>query len=425
MDITTVFGTVVPGSSPGGGTMEKSLPFTKDQIETLANEHPTPFYIYDEQGIRKSARALIDAFTWNVGFKEYFAVKATPNPTILRILAEEGCGADASSLAELVLCEKVGIVGENIIFTSNDTPLEEFSKAKALGALINLDDLSHLAYIEESIGLPDVLSFRYNPGGEGGNLLIGNPQDAKFGLTRPQLIDAYGKAKAAGVSRFGLHAMIACNKLDVEYFVQNARMLFEIATEVKGKHGIELEFINLGGGIGIPYVPGEREIDIRSVSEGIRREYEAADLSAKLFMECGRYLTGPHGYLVSRVRHIKDTYKLYAGLDASMANLMRPGMYGAYHHISVLGREGEDATHTYDVTGSLCENNDKFAIDRPLPELSRGDVLVIHDAGAHGHSMGFTYNGKLRSAEFLLTKGEFTMIRRAETLEDHFATLNF
>lgn len=407
--------------------MQKNVPFTKDHILSLAGKHPTPFYIYDEAGIRRSARTLIDAFAWNPRFKEYFAVKALPNPSILSILKEEGCGADCSSLPELILAQQVGIIGENIMFTSNDTPATEFAEAKKLGAIINLDDIGHVAYIEKHVGLPDLLSFRYNPGAErSGNVLIGKPEEAKFGVTRTQLFDAFRAAQENGVTRFGLHTMVASNELNAEYFVDTARMLFEIASELRTSHGTQLEFINLGGGIGIPYRPDQEEADLTAISAGVRALYEKHDLAPiKLFMECGRYITGPHGYLVSTVRHLKETYRHYAGLDASMANLMRPGMYGAYHHITVLGKEAAPQTSVYDVTGSLCENNDKFAIQRALPELDEGDIVVIHDAGAHGHSMGFNYNGKLRSAEFLMQGSDFKMIRRAETTDDYFATLHF
>lgn len=410
----------------------KKVPFTRKQIEGLIKQHPTPFYIYEEAGIRKTARELVESFAWNNGFKQYFAVKATPNPSILEIVKEEGHGADCSSLPELELAERVGIRGENIMFTSNDTPAIEFQKARALGAIINLDDIRHIEFLEKHAGLPDMLSFRYNPGPlREGNQIIGNPSEAKFGMTKEQIIESYGIAKKKGVKRFGLHTMVVSNELREDYFIETARMLFDLAHEIREKAGVELEFINLGGGLGIPYRPEQPAIDLTTVSARIRELYEnAVDKRTmpptKLFMECGRYITGPHGYLVSTVRHIKDTYKKYVGLDASMANLMRPAMYGAYHHITVLGKEGAPKNHTYDVVGSLCENNDKFAIDRELPEIEPDDIVVIHDAGAHGHAMGFNYNGKLRSAEFLLSpNGEFKMIRRAETSDDYFATLKF
>ena len=407
--------------------MEKKAPFTKEQIAKLVEKYPTPFYIYGEEGVRASARKLIGAFSWNAGFKEYFAVKATPNPSILNLLKKEGCGADCSSLPELILAEQVDMKGEEIMFTSNDTSANEFIKAKELGAIINVDDISHIPYLEKHAGLPGFLSFRYNPGStRTGNSIIGKPEEAKFGLTKEQLFEAYKIAKEKGITRFGLHTMLASNELDFQYFVDTAGMLFDLAKEIEKEIGITLEFINLGGGIGIPYKPGQKEINLTELSKEIEKLYNDRNLSPlKLFMECGRYITGPHGYLVTKVRHLKETYKKYAGLDASMADLMRPGMYGAYHHISVLGKENETVTNNYDVTGSLCENNDKFAIDRELPILEVDDFVLIHDVGAHGHSMGFNYNGKLRPAEFLLKEDVFTMIRRAETIADYFSTLNF
>src|SRR3989344_3768357 len=410
----------------------KTLPFTKEHIEGLVTKYPTPFYIYNEAGIRQTARDIVAGFSWNKGFKQYFAVKATPNPAILGILKEEGSGADCSSLPELELAERAGITGENIMFTSNDTPRDEFKKARELGAIINLDDVRHIEFLEKHAGLPEILSFRYNPGPlREGNAIIGNPKEAKFGMTKDQLLEAYAGAKSKGVKRFGLHTMVASNELREEYFVETARMLFALAHEIRENAGVELEFINLGGGLGIPYKPDESAIDMKSMSARIRGLYDDAVAknlmhAVKLYTEYGRYITGSHGYLVSTVRHIKETYKKYAGLDACMANLMRPAMYGAYHHITVLGKENEPKTLTCDVVGSLCENNDKFAIDRELPEIESGDIVVLHDAGAHGHTMGFNYNGKLRSAEFLQTpNGEFKMIRRAETSDDYFATLKF
>lgn len=409
----------------------KSLPFNKSKISELIKEYPTPWHIYDEAGIRKTAKALYRAFDWANGFCNYYAVKALPNPAILKIIKDEGMGADCSSLAELVLAEKVGFKGEQIMFTSNDTSQEEFKKAHEFGAVINLDDISHIESLEQAIGkLPELLCFRFNPGAERtGNEIIGNPVEAKYGLTREQLIDAVGICKTKGVKRFGIHTMLASNELDPSYFVMTARMMFELALQIKTSHNIEVEFINLGGGFGIPYNPDQEPLDLQAVSDGIKDQYIAMlggrGMKPKLFFECGRYVTGPHGYLVSTVLHLKHTYRDYVGLDASMANLMRPGMYGAYHHISVLGKEEAPQTHIYDVTGSLCENNDKFAVQRLLPQVEIGDILVIHDTGAHGHSMGFNYNGKLRSAELLLrTDGEVKLIRRAETLDDHFATLN-
>ena len=405
----------------------KPLPFSAERIRELIEKYPTPFYLYDEAGIRAAARQLIDNFAWNPGFKEFFSVKATPNPTILKILKEEGCGADCSSLPELILAERANIVGEDIILTSNDTPADEFIKARELGAFINLDDLTHLSFLQKNAGLPELISFRYNPGTTEGNAIIGNPKEAKFGVTKPQLFEGYQQAQQLGVKRFGLHTMVASNELDPEYFINTAKMIFDVAEEVQTKLGITFEFINLGGGLGIPYKPDQKELDLHYISSQIQTWYNDHNLApTTIFMESGRYITGPHGYLISQVRHIKDTYKKYVGLDASMADLMRPGMYDAYHHITVLGKDDLPANQIYDVTGSLCENNDKFAIDRQLPKIEIADTLVIHDVGAHGHAMGFTYNGKLRAAELLLQKdGSVKMIRRAETIDDYLATLNF
>ncbi len=406
--------------------MIKTVPFSKDELEKLLRLHPTPLYIYDEQGIRQTAQRLLKAFSWSPEFKEYFAVKATPNHHILSILKDEGCGADCSSLAELLLAERIGLSKEDVMFTSNDTPAGEYIKAKALGAIINLDAFEDIAFLEEHAGLPEMLSFRYNPGPvRDGNVIIGKPEEAKFGMTHGQLIEAYRVASAKGVKRFGLHTMVASNERQVEYFVETARMLFDIVREVRDELGITIELVNFGGGIGIPYRPEDKEVDIEALAMSVKNLYESYQLAPlKLAMECGRYITGPHGYLVSRVRHLKETYRKYVGLDATMANLMRPGMYGAYHHITVLGKENAPTDEIYDVVGSLCENNDKFAIERKLPHMELDDVIVIHDAGAHGHAMGFNYNGKLRSAEFLMKPDQsFTMIRRAETMEDLFATL--
>lgn len=408
----------------------KTVPFTKEQMEKIAKIYPTPLHIYDEQAIRKHAQRFREAFSILPGFREYFAVKATPNPSILRVLKEEGFGADCSSLPELMLSEQVGITGEQIMFTSNDTPAKEYKKAKELGAIINLDDITHIEYLEKEVGLPKLVCFRFNPGPErSGNAIIGEPQEAKYGFTRAQLFEGYKMLLAKGVQHFGLHTMVCSNELNPRYFAQTATMLFELAVEIKKRLGIELEFLNLGGGIGIPYRPEQEAVDYTVLAKMIADEYErllsAADLRPNIYLECGRAITGPFGYLVTRAIHEKHTYKEYIGCDATMANLMRPGMYGAYHHITVLGKEQQPATETYDVTGSLCENNDKFAIDRKLPKIERSDLLVIHDAGAHGHAMGFNYNGKLRSAELLLKEdGSVKLIRRAETIEDYFATLN-
>lgn len=410
----------------------KTTPFTREQLEDLASRYPTPFYIYDESAIRANARHLYEAFGWADDFKEYFAVKATPNPHIVRVLQEEGCGADCSSMAELVISERLGITGEDVMFTSNNTQAYEYQKASDLGALINLDDLSHIDFLDQNVGLPEVVCFRYNPGPlREGNAIIGNPEEAKYGFTREQLFEGYQTLKERGVQRFGLHTMVASNELNADFFVETARMVFQIAQEVHDRLGIRLEFVNLGGGIGIPYKPEQEPVDLVAVSQGIRKAYEEM-IEAKglhplrILMENGRMMTGPYGYLVTRVIHHKQIYKDYVGVDACMANLMRPGMYGAYHHITAVGKEDAAADRVVDVVGSLCENNDKFAIDRALPALETGDLLVIHDAGAHGHSMGFQYNGKLRCAEFLMDgDGTVTQIRRAETLEDYFSTVDF
>ncbi|KLU59182.1 diaminopimelate decarboxylase [Peptococcaceae bacterium CEB3] len=411
----------------------KNLPFTKEQLEQIIAEYGSPFHIYDEQAIRENARRLIKAFAWAPEFEEYFAVKATPNPYILKVLREEGFGADCSSLAELILAEKAGICEENIMLTSNDTPAEEYEKARALGAIINLDDISHIDYLEKYAGLPEMLSFRYNPGPlrAGGNAIIGNPEEAKYGLTGEQLLQAYRIAQAKGVRRFGIHTMVISNELDPAYFIETAKMMFDLVVFIYRELGIWIEMVNLGGGIGIPYRPEEEAVDLEFVAQGIREAYENTIVAEglhplKLAMECGRMITGPYGYLVAKVLHKKEIYRDYVGLDASMANLMRPAIYGAYHHLTVMGKEDWPQDHIYDVTGSLCENNDKFAVQRPLPRIDIGDVVVIHDTGAHGHAMGFNYNGKLRSAELLLgPDGRVKLIRRAETLEDHFATLDF
>jgi len=410
--------------------MEKLLPFTQDQVVQWTNKYPTPFYVYDENAIRNVCKRLNTAFSWAPAFKEYFAVKALPNPAILAVLKEEGLGADCSSLAELLLAERVGLRGEDIMFTANNVPAEDFQLARKLGAIINLDDITHIEFLEQVAGLPDILCFRYNPGPlRAGNAIIGKPEEAKYGLTKEQLFQAYRMAKEKGVKRFGLHTMIASNELDPQYFVETAAMLFDLVRELSETLNIAFEFINMGGGIGIPYRPEQVEVNLETIGVGVAQLFKeklqgTRFQSLRITMECGRVITGPYGYLITKVIHKKDIYKQYMGVDACMANLMRPGMYGAYHHITVLGKESRALDHVYDITGSLCENNDKFAIDRQLPELEIGDVLVIHDAGAHGHAMGFNYNGKLRSAEFLLQPdGAIRMIRRAETIADHFATL--
>ena len=411
----------------------KELPFTVQELEKIAAKWPTPFHIYDEKAILSNARKLKEAFRWNKGFREFFAVKACPNPYLMELLKTEGFGSDCSSLPELMLAEAVGNVGESIMFTSNDTPAEEFVRAKELGAIINLDDITHLEYVEKVCGsLPELMCCRWNPGPlKGGNAIIGKPEEAKYGFTREQLVEAYSKMKAKGVKRFGLHTMVASNELDAQYIIDTATILFDQIVEISKEVGITFEFVNIGGGIGIPYKPEQKAMDFETVSRGIEKAYKTHLLDkghpdVKLYMECGRCITGPYGYLVARVRHLKDTYKRYVGLDACMANLMRPALYGAYHHITVPAKADKPANVKYDVTGSLCENNDKFAIDRMLPEVEIGDLIVIHDAGAHGHAMGFQYNGKLRSAELLLREdGSVKEIRRAETVEDYFATLDF
>ena len=413
---------------------EKIFPFTQLQIEEIIEEYPTPIYIYDEKGIRESARSLQNAFSWVApAFKNYFAVKATPNPYILEILKEEGNGADCSSLPELMLAKSVGLTEEDIMFTSNDTPAEEFKEARKMNAIINLDDITHIEFLEQHASIPELICFRYNPGAsKSGNNIIGKPEEAKYGLTKEQIMDAYKIMVNKGVKRFGLHTMVASNELNPTYFIDTAKMLFDLVIQISQTHSIQFEFVNLGGGIGIPYKPGQEAASLEEISAGVKNEYEKKIVEKglhplRIVMECGRLITGHHGYLVTTVRHVASKHKEYVGVDASMANLMRPGIYGtAYHHISVLGKENVNADHTYDVTGSLCENNDKFAVNRQLPKVERGDIVIIHDAGAHGHSMGFQYNGKLRSAELLLKEnGKVELIRRAETVQDYFQTLNF
>lgn len=406
--------------------MNKTLPFNKSFIQKVIKKYPTPFHIYDEKGIRETARKF--------PFKNYFAVKANPNPYILKILKEEGMGADCSSLPELILAEKVGFKGEDIMFTSNDTPANEFKKAYEMGAIINLDDISHIEMMEQVAGIPDVICFRYNPGPSrkhSGNAIIGEPQEAKYGLTKEQILKAYKIMKDKGVKRFGLHTMVVSNELRNDAFLETAKMIFELVGDVSKILGIRFEFVNLGGGVGIPMKPDQRPVDLNYISHEIQKLYQTVIEKKglgplKIVMECGRAITGPHGYLVASVIHLKQTYKDFVGLDASMANLMRPAMYGAYHHETILGKENKKPTHTYDVTGNLCENNDKFAIDRKLPKIEVGDIIVIHDTGAHGYAMGFNYNGKLRSAELLVRPdGKVVQIRRPETADDYFATLDF
>ena len=411
---------------------EKILPFRKEKVLEAIKKYPTPFHIYDERAIRQNARHFLKAFGILEGFKQFFAVKATPNPYILKIMQQEGFGLDCSSFSELVMAERMGFEGEEIMFSSNDTPAEDFVKAKELGAIINLDDISHIEFLEKAAELPNLICFRYNPGpARKGNPIIGKPEEAKYGLTREQMIEAYKITKAKGVKRFGMHTMIVSNELNEDYFIETAKMMFELAVEVYKKTGIKMEFINLGGGIGIAQKPEEEPVSYDRIARGVKKAYEEIIVKNKLhptriFTECGRVITGPYGYLITKVRHLKHIYRDYVGTDASMANFMRPALYGAYHHITVLGKENAPKNHVYDVTGSLCENNDKFAINRNLPEIVPGDILVIHDTGAHGFAMGFNYNGKLRSAELLLrSDGSITRIRRAENVEDYFATLDF
>jgi len=411
--------------------MQKTVPFTKKQIEDLARKHPTPFHIYDQKAIEENLKDFNNAFSWVPNFKEYYAVKACPNPEILKILHKHGAGADCSSMAELVIAEMVGLKGEEIMFTSNDTPAEEFKKAKELGAIINFDDISHIPFFLEHVGaVGEIACCRYNPGAlREGNAIIGNPEEAKYGMTKEQLFSAYKMLKDAGVKKFGLHTMVASNELDPMYFVETAKMLFELVVDIENELGIEFDFVNIGGGIGIPYKPEDNKVDYNLISKEVQKIYNdmfsARKRPLNIVAEMGRMITGPYGYLVTKVRHVKNTYKQYIGLDACMADLMRPALYGAYHHITILGKEKETDLQSVDVTGSLCENNDKFAIDRLLPAtIERGDIVVIHDTGAHGYAMGFNYNGMLRHAEFLLQPdGTFKMIRRAETLDDYFATL--
>ena len=407
-----------------------------EQLETIAAQYPTPFHIYNEAGIRDTARALYKAFAWNPGYREYFAVKATPNPQILKLLKEEGCGVDCSSLTELMMAQRCGFAGEEIMFSSNDTPAQEFALAAQLGATINLDDISHIDFLKDTIGyIPKKISCRYNPGGtftlgesEEGFQVMDNPGQAKYGLTREQMTQAFRRLKELGAEEFGIHAFLASNTLSNEYYPALAAILFRTAVELKEETGCRITFINLSGGVGVPYRPEQPANDIAVIGAGVRRAYEEILVPAgmgdvALCTELGRFMLAPHGHLVTRVLHEKKTYKDYIGVDACAANLMRPAMYGAYHHITVMGKEDAPCDHMYDVTGALCENNDKFAIDRMLPEIRIGDLLVIHDTGAHGHAMGYQYNGRLRSAELLLQPdGSVRLIRRAETPEDYFAT---
>ena len=415
--------------------MSSDFPLSHAQLVELAKKFPTPFYIYDEKAIRENVKYFYKAFSIFPSFTEYFAVKALPNPYILKVLESEGCGGDCSSLPELMLCEKSGITGRRIMFTSNDTPAQEFVYAQKLGAIINLDDITHIDFLKNALGgkLPDTICFRYNPGPlkEGGNSIIGKPEEAKYGLTKEQMIHAYKICKAEGVKHFGIHTMVASNELNPDFFVDTARIVFELILEVQKECGVNIEFADIGGGVGIPYRPGQKKVDLDYVAKGIKVLYDKMIVPAgldplKLCFECGRPITGPYGWLVTKAIHEKNIYRNYIGVDASMADLMRPGMYGAYHEVTVSGKENAPKDYVYDVSGSLCENCDKFAVQRTLPKIEMGDLLIIHDAGAHGRAMGFNYNGKLRAGELLLrSDGTVKEIRRRETIEDYFATLDF
>ena len=414
--------------------MAEKIPFVnKEQLDEIAAHYATPFYLYDEAGIRKTARLVNQAFAWNKGFKEYFAVKATPNPTILKILREEGCGADCSSYTELIMADAVGFKNNEIMFSSNATPAEDFQLARKLNVTINLDDITHIAFLEKVADIPDTISCRFNPGGHFAieNNIMDNPGDAKYGLTRAQMTEAFKILLQKGVKHFGMHAILASNTVNNDYYPELAKILFKTAVELKEETGAHIEFINLSGGVGIPYKPEQEGNDILAIGEGVRKAYEEILVPAgmddvKIFTEMGRFMLGPHGALIAKAIHEKHTYKEYIGLDACAANLMRPAIYGSYHHITVMGKENVPCDHKYDVTGGLCENNDKFAIDRMLPKIDIGDLLFIHDAGAHGFAMGYNYNGKLRSAEVLLKEdGSTELIRRAETPADYFATFDF
>lgn len=415
--------------------MSSDFPLSHAQLVELAKKFPTPFYIYDEKAIRENVKYFYKAFSIFPSFTEYFAVKALPNPYILKVLESEGCGGDCSSLPELMLCEKSGITGRRIMFTSNDTPAQEFVYSQKLGAIINLDDITHIDFLKNALGgkLPDTICFRYNPGPlkEGGNSIIGKPEEAKYGLTKEQMIQAYKICKAEGVKHFGIHTMVASNELNPDFFVDTARIVFELILEVQKECGVNIEFADLGGGVGIPYRPGQKKVDLDYVAKGIKVLYDKMIVPAgldplKLCFECGRPITGPYGWLVTKAIHEKNIYRNYIGVDASMADLMRPGMYGAYHEVTVSGKENAPKDYVYDVSGSLCENCDKFAVQRSLPKIEMGDLLIIHDAGAHGRAMGFNYNGKLRAGELLLrSDGTVKEIRRRETIEDYFATLDF
>jgi diaminopimelate decarboxylase len=411
----------------------KKIPVAEAKLREIIAEYGTPFHLYIEKDMRANAQKLLQAFSWAPAFKEYFAVKALPNPYILKLLKGEGFGADCSSYPELVLAQKVGLAGHEICFTSNNTPAKEFVKARELGAIINLDDITHIDFLAQAAGLPDILSFRYNPGSlrKTGNSIIGYPEEAKYGMTKDDIFQAIDILRGQGVNRFGLHTMVVSNETNVEYLWETAKMMFGLAVEIKEKTGVVPEFINLGGGIGIPYRPEDKPVDLMAFGNGVKKLYQQIMVPAgmdkvQISLESGRMITGPYGYVVTTAIHHKNIYKKYIGVDACMADLMRPALYGAYHHITVLGKENAPLDHVYDVTGSLCENNDKFAVNRALPEIVEGDIIILHDSGAHGYAMGFNYNGKLRSKELLLQEnGQVKQIRRAETIDDLFATLDF
>lgn len=412
--------------------MEKKPFVTLEKLQEIDKVYPTPYHIYDEKGIRENARKVKQAFAWNKGFKEYFAVKATPNPALINILKEEGCGVDCSSMTELMLAKAMDFDGSSIMFSSNDTPAEEFAYANKINATINLDDFTHIDFLENICGIPETISCRFNPGGYFtiANSIMDNPGDAKYGFTKDQIIEGFKILKSKGAKYFGIHSFLASNTVTNEYYPSLAKILFELAVEIKEKTGCQIKFINLSGGIGIPYRPDQEPNDVLAIGEGVRKVYEEVLVPAgmddvAIFTELGRFMMGPYGHLVTKAIHEKHTHKEYIGVDACAVNLMRPAMYGAYHHITVMGKEDMPCDHKYDVTGSLCENNDKFAIDRMLPQVDMGDFLVIHDTGAHGYAMGYNYNGKLKSAEILLCEdGSFKLIRRAETPKDYFATLD-
>ncbi len=413
--------------------MEKKTFVTREQLEEITKTYPTPFHLYDEKGIRENAKRVKEAFAWNPGFKEYFAVKATPNPRILEILRDYGFGTDCSSATELMMSEAAGFTGHDIMFSSNDTPAEEFRMADEMGAIINLDDFTHIEFLEQVLGrIPETISCRFNPGGvfKISNSIMDNPGDAKYGMTEAQMFEAFRVLKEKGAKEFGIHAFLVSNTVTNEYYPMLAEKLFELAVRLQKETGAKIGFINLSGGVGIPYSPDQEPNDIYAIGEGVRQAYEkiltpAGMGDVAIYAEMGRFMLGPYGCLVTKAIHEKHTYKEYVGVDACAVNLMRPAMYGAYHHITVMGKEQEPCDHKYDIVGSLCENNDKFAIDRMLPKIDKGDLLVIHDTGAHGFSMGYNYNGKLRSAELLLKEdGSVQLIRRAETPQDYFATLD-